>query len=126
MNNLTVVMFHYVRDLKNSRYPQIKGLDRELFIEQIEYLMRHYNFVTMEQVIAAKRGNSNLPEKAILLTFDDGYSDHFNLVYPILKNRGIQGSFFAPIKALTENIVLDVNKIHFILASCDNVRKIIS
>lgn len=119
-------MYHYVRDLKNSRYPQIKGLDRDLFIEQVEYLMRYYNFVTMEQVIAANRDAFQLPEKAILLTFDDGYLDHFNVVYPILKNRGIQGSFFAPIKAITENTVLDVNKIHFILASCDNEQIIIA
>lgn len=115
---LTVVMYHYVRDLKHSRYPAIRGLDRTLFIGQVEYLRRHYAPVTMEQVIAAGRsGGEPLPEKAVLLTFDDGYADHFTTVFPILKNRGIQGSFFAPIKALTENTVLDVNKIHFILAS---------
>ena len=36
MNNLTIVMYHYVRDLKNSRYPDIKGLDVSLFKEQID------------------------------------------------------------------------------------------
>ncbi|WP_294597282.1 polysaccharide deacetylase family protein [uncultured Rikenella sp.] len=81
----------------------------------------------MEQVIAAGRpGGEPLPPKAVLLTFDDGYTDHFTTVFPILKNRNIQGSFFAPIKALTENTVLDVNKIHFILASGSTPKEIIN
>lgn len=124
-NYLTVIMYHYVRDLKNSRYPSIKGLDKKLFIEQLEYLRRHYSFVTMEQVIAAGKNGELLPPKAVLLTFDDGYAEHFNVVFPILKNRGIQGSFFAPIKAITENHILDVNKIHFILASSKDLSQII-
>lgn len=126
-SKVTVVMYHYVRDLKHSRYPSIKGLDRNLFVEQVEYLCRHYVPVTMEQVVAASRPDGEpLPEKAVLLTFDDGYADHFTTVFPILKNRGVQGSFFAPIKALTENRVLDVNKIHFILASGKTAGEIIA
>ncbi len=50
MNNLTIVMYHYVRDLKNSRYPDIKGLDINLFKEQINYMRKHYHIITMEEV----------------------------------------------------------------------------
>lgn len=110
-------MYHYVRDLKNSRYPGIKGLQTELFKEQIGYLKKHYNFVKIEEVIAAFAGEYELPNHPVLLTFDDAYADHFNTVFPILKHEGIQGAFYAPVKAITENKVLNVNKIHFILAS---------
>lgn len=116
-DKLTVVMYHYVRDLKNSRYPGIKGLETELFKGQVQYLKKHYNFVTIEQVIDAFSSNKILPEHAVLLTFDDAYADHFNTVFPILKHEGIQGAFYPPVKAITEHTVLDVNKIHFILAS---------
>ena len=116
-NKLTVVMYHYVRDLKNSRYPGIKGLQTELFKEQIEYLKKHYNFVKIEDVINAFNGGVTLPKHPVLLTFDDAYSDHFNTVFPILEHEKIQGCFYAPVKAVTEHTVLDVNKIHFILAS---------
>lgn len=120
-NNLTVVMYHYVRDLKNSRYPDIKGLDLQLFKEQVDYIGKNYSPVTMEQVVDVSRGIGSLPKKAILLTFDDGYADHFTNVFPILYNKGIQGSFFAPVKAVTQHKVLDVNKIHFILASVKDI-----
>ena len=115
-NRLTVVMYHYVRDLTNSRYPNIKGCDVRLFKEQIGFLKKHYNFVTVEQVLDAYYNNGNLPEKAVLLTFDDAYKDHFEYAFPILEHDHIQGAFYPPVKAVTEHTVLDVNKIHFILA----------
>lgn len=117
-SKLTVVMYHYVRDLKNSRFPEIKGCDVRLFKEQIQYIKRHYIPVTVEQVLDSyAKGGECLPDKAILLTFDDAYADHFTYAFPILEHEHIQGAFFPPVKAVTEHTVLDVNKIHFILAS---------
>ena len=123
--NITIVMYHYVRDLKHSRYPEIKGLDIFHFKEQIYYLKKYYNFITMEMLIDSIDNNSLLPPKSVLLTFDDAYSDHFNYVFPFLDKQNIQGSFFAPVKAVTEHVVLDVNKIHFILANEEDKSKII-
>ena len=120
MNNLTVVMYHYVRPLKETRFPGIKGLDLQLFKEQLKFLRKNYNFVTMEDLIGAKYHNQTLPMSPVLLTFDDAYLDHFLYVYPILKKMQIQGSFFAPVKAIKDNYILDVNKIHFILASAED------
>ena len=114
---LTVVMYHYVRDLQNSRFPGIKGCDVRLFREQVQYIKKHYNPVTVEQILDAHTCGYELPRKAILLTFDDAYSDHYTYAFPILEHDHIQGVFFPPVKAVTEHTVLDVNKVHFILAS---------
>lgn len=116
-NKLTVVMYHYVRDLKNSRFPEIKGCDIRLFKEQVQYIKKHYTPVTVEEVIDAYSNSRQLPDHAILLTFDDAYSDHFTYAFPVLEHEHIQGVFFPPVKAITEHTVLDVNKIHFLLAS---------
>ena len=40
MGKLHIVMYHYTRDLRHSRYPKIKGLDLELFKEQIQWFTR--------------------------------------------------------------------------------------
>jgi peptidoglycan/xylan/chitin deacetylase (PgdA/CDA1 family) len=110
-------MYHYVRPIKNSRFSGIKGLELDLFKEQVNYLNKNYNIITMEEAVHSIHNGGKLPTKAALLTFDDAYLDHFLHAYPILKKNNIQGSFFAPVKAVTENELLDVNKIHFILAS---------
>ena len=117
MNKLYIAMYHYVRDLRNSRYPEIKGLDVSLFKKQICFFKEKFNPVTIEDVIAYYDEGTPLPNNALLLTFDDGYIDHFTVVFPILQENGMQGSFFIPGKTFSENVLLDVNKIHFVLAS---------
>ena len=119
-------MYHYVRDLKNSRFPGIKGLDLDLFREQICYLRKHYNIITMEEVIHSIDNQVKIPKKSVLLTFDDAYSDHYMNVFPVLDRYQLQGSFYTPSKAITENTVLDVNKIHFILASAQDKSDIVT
>lgn len=126
MPTITIVMYHYVRDLNKSRYPNIKGLTTEKFIRQVDYLEHNYTIVRMEDCLECIRGESKtFPENAALLTFDDGYMEHFTEVFPVLDARGIQGSFFPPVQSTMENRVLDVNKIHFILAASDEPKKLL-
>lgn len=125
-NLLTIVMYHYIRDLARSRYPAIKGLGLERFRGQLDYIQRHYNVVRMGQVIAAAQGEQDaLPPHPLLLTFDDGYMDHFVNALPLLADRGMEGSFFPPAKAIAEGRVLDVNKVHFVLASVSDTGEIV-
>lgn len=116
----TIVMYHYVRELPYTRYPEIKGLTTSLFREQVLYLQKHYNFVRAKDLIAARDGEA-LPPNAVWLTFDDGYIDHYMNVFPLLDELGIEGAFFPPAKAILNHEVLGVNKIHFILASAKNM-----
>jgi len=117
IQKITIVMYHYVRDLPYTIYPEIKGLLTNHFKEQLAYMKKYYTFVTIEDCLNNLHYGANLPSNACLLTFDDGYIDHFLTVFPILNENRIQGSFFPPAKAILNNEVLDVNKIHFILAS---------
>lgn len=118
-NTLYIAMYHYTRDLVNSRYPGIKGLDLPLFRQQLDYFKENFHVVTMEQVLEAVYTGKKMPPKALLLTFDDGYIDNYTVAMPLLQERRMQGSFFIPGKTIMKNVLLDVNKIHFILASAD-------
>lgn len=122
----TIVMYHYVRDLEHSRFPAIKGLSIERFQRQLDYIQAHYTPISVEHLIGAlSPDKKELPANAILLTFDDGYTDHFTNVFPLLDARGIQGSFFPPAQAVLEHKVLDVNKIQFILAAVSDLESLV-
>jgi len=110
-------MYHYVRPIKDSSFPRIKGLELDGFRRQLDYLIHNYNLITIQQLIDCSLGISPLPTNACLLTFDDGYKDHATYVLPELLSRNLQGSFFPPADAIEKRVMLDVNAIHFILAS---------
>ncbi|ROM84104.1 hypothetical protein BK655_12180 [Pseudomonas brassicacearum] len=115
--SLTIVMYHYVRRITESRYPEIKGLEREDFIEQLHYLKKYFTPVSGKRVVEALRGRDELPGNAVLLTFDDGYLDHFTTAFPLLQDAKVPAVFFPPAKCVLEREMLDVNKIHYTLAS---------
>jgi peptidoglycan/xylan/chitin deacetylase (PgdA/CDA1 family) len=115
--SLTIVVYHYVRPLKDSAYPEIKGLELSDFEEQLDYIGKHYQVVSAAQVIEAACGREVLPDFPVLLTFDDGYSDHYKYVFPALKNRQMSGVFFPSGGAVLDRAMLDVNKVQFLLAS---------
>jgi len=110
-------MYHYVRPVQASRYPGIAGLEDRAFREQVDYIQRHFNVISGFDLERAVMEETALPENAALLTFDDGYLDHFTTVFPVLDAAGISGSFFPPVDCITNRRVLDVNKLHYILAS---------
>ena len=123
---VTIIMYHFVRDLKHSRYPGIKGLTINQFKEQVSYIRKYYTPIKMDDLIRnVESDDVHLPPNPVLLTFDDGYVDHFTNVFPILDEERMEGSFFPPAKAIVENRVLDVNKIHFILASVQDKSRIV-
>ena len=122
---ITIVMYHYVRHLARSRFPDIKGLSKEQFERQLRHIMKYLNPIRMEDLLSAVSRQTELPPNACLLTFDDGYMDHFETVFPLLDRFGIEGSFFPPVRTVKEFKVLDVNKIQFILASVADKRRIV-
>jgi peptidoglycan/xylan/chitin deacetylase (PgdA/CDA1 family) len=125
-SQLTIVMYHYVRPLQRTRFPSIKGLDVALFDEQLEYLGRQYSVVSMEAVLDALDGSAELPANPALLTFDDGYLDHYTYVFPRLAARGWSGAFYPPAMSAMERKVLDVNKIHFVLAATNDIEALVT
>ncbi len=44
--------------------------------------------VSVDQILDARRGGRPLPPRAVLLTFDDGYADVYDTVYPLLRKHG--------------------------------------
>ena len=102
--NLTVVMYHYVREIKESLYPGIKGLEFEKFKTQLDHLQSKYQIIQAEDVISSCLNGSPIPENSCLLTFDDGYKDHIKFVLPELSQEKFKALFFPLLKQfLTAN-----------------------
>lgn len=120
MGNVTVVMYHYVRDFKTSKYKGLKGLQIELFEKQILFFKENYTIIAMEDIYDFILHKKALPLNSLLLTFDDGYIDHYEFAFPVLKKHGLKGAFFPPVLTAQQEVVLDVNIIHHVLGAVDD------
>ena len=118
---VTLVMYHYVRPIVGSRHSRIRGLELHEFEGQLDYIERHYSVISTAQLLQAARSGEPLPDNPLLLTFDDGYADHYHYVMPALQRRGMSGVFFPTSGTVEERRMLDVNKLHFLLASAGDV-----
>jgi peptidoglycan/xylan/chitin deacetylase (PgdA/CDA1 family) len=123
--DLSIIMYHYVRPIKTSKFPGLKGREVSEFCSQLDYLEENYNFVSVDEINFSIKTGSKLRPNACWLTFDDGYKDHIQYVLPALKKRGIQGSFFPPSRAVANYELLDVNAIHFIIAAGISIAKLV-
>ena len=124
-SNIYVVTYHYVRPIKNSNFPNLKGLELKKFEKQVEYFIKNFNILSQDDLVSIL-GEKKIPTKpSVILTFDDGYKDHFKYVFPYLKKKNISGIFYPPCKAIENKIMLDVNKLHFILEKEQDRKKIL-
>ncbi|GAA0359009.1 hypothetical protein GCM10009092_24050 [Bowmanella denitrificans] len=65
------------------------------FEKQMAYLKEHgYQVVTLDDVADFLNGEKNLPDKAVVITIDDGYASYYQVAYPILKKYGYPSTLF--------------------------------
>ena len=92
-----ILMYHYISDPPKGandirRDLSLPGPDFEL---QLRHLVNEgYHSISMEDLIMHMQQGTPLPEKPIILTFDDGYKDAFTVAVPLLKKYGFTGTFF--------------------------------
>ena len=113
---LIAVNYHYIRESFDNPYPGIHGMTPAQFEAQLKVLGSAAVFVSAEQVRNAVRGVEELPERSILITFDDGLKEQYDVAWPILSDLGIPAIFFINTAPITDAKVLAVHKIHLLRA----------
>lgn len=85
-----IIMYHNILK-SNSRSSKFIVTENQ-FEEDLKYLKeKGYNTVVMEDLVAYVYDNKPLPEKPIVLSFDDGYYNNYVYAYPLLKEYGFRG-----------------------------------
>jgi peptidoglycan/xylan/chitin deacetylase (PgdA/CDA1 family) len=75
--------------------PHFKSVSPDAFAAQIGWLSAWgYVAVTLDALLAARRGGPPLPRGAVVLTFDDGYEDCLRYAVPALERHGYTAAFF--------------------------------
>ncbi|WP_025692099.1 polysaccharide deacetylase family protein [Paenibacillus zanthoxyli] len=91
IDSIPILMYHSIGNNPSSTL----FVPPKLFHKQMEHLKNAgYHTMTFKDLINWKTGEM-IPDKPILITFDDGYLDNFTIVYPILKKLQMRATIFA-------------------------------
>lgn len=110
------VMYHYIRESKESSPRGIRPLFVFEFERQLDWLEENFRIVSPEEfLLIVQDGPKSTPKAPCLLTFDDGTRDHWEVVAPVLQRRSLSAAFFV-LTSPTQNRIMPVtHALHWLL-----------
>ena len=110
--------YHYIRKPDDeAHFPRILGTKISDFEDQIKKFKTKFDFLNLDDIYNMYYSKKEIrPRKpGLLLTFDDGLSDHFEAA-KILYENNIQATFFIPTCILRDQLPANPNIIHYCIA----------
>jgi peptidoglycan/xylan/chitin deacetylase (PgdA/CDA1 family) len=114
---LLVVNFHYIRPEGEYPFPGIFPTPPEALGEQLDELGRDFEFISGGDLLEALQDGRRLPDRACLITFDDGLREQYKTAAPLLEARGVSAVFFVCTQPVSESLGLAVHKMHRLRAT---------
>jgi peptidoglycan/xylan/chitin deacetylase (PgdA/CDA1 family) len=91
MNPIPVLMYHHVNPHKGDMFT----VTPEVFEGQMAYLAKAgYRALSLDELFAFIKGDLDLKQKAVVITFDDGWLDNFIYAFPVLEKYKLRATMF--------------------------------
>lgn len=90
-DGIPVLNYHQINDTEKNALT----VNTEQFEAQMKYLSENgYTTITPADMLDAWENGTKLPEKPVIITFDDGYLDNYNHAFPILEKYQLKATIF--------------------------------
>jgi len=92
-----ILMYHYISEPPEDadEYRTDLSVSPAAFRAQMQYLADNgFTPIDLYTLSRAITGKESLPPRPVVITFDDGYLDHYQNAFPILQEFGFTGTFF--------------------------------
>lgn len=104
---LTVLMYHKISDTTHDELT----LRQSDFAAQLRWLAENgYVTISFTELVQHHARRANLPQKPIIISFDDSYHNNFVFAYPLLKQFGFKATIFVPVAYVGKTNVWDNGK----------------
>lgn len=97
--HVPVLLYHHIQPDAQAQALGQKAIsvDSAVFDQQMDYLATHgYQTIAAETLADALLNHTPLPQKSIVLTFDDGYSDIYTYAYPVFQKYHLTANLMIP------------------------------
>ncbi|MCM1545173.1 MAG: polysaccharide deacetylase family protein [Ruminococcus sp.] len=97
---LPIIMYHHVTE-KDSRAGAYVIKKSELEAD-LDYIKKHgYTTVNVQDIVDYVHGNKSLPDKIVMITFDDGFKSVYELAWPLFKAKKMK-AVISPVGTITQ------------------------
>jgi peptidoglycan/xylan/chitin deacetylase (PgdA/CDA1 family) len=114
--SLVVPFYHVVSD---SYVPHVSNLYKFRTIAEFEsdlkFFTRHFDPVSLTDIVDALNGTRTLPRSCFHLTFDDGFREMYDIVAPMLQRAGVPATFFLTTAFLDDGGMAHHNELSVLL-----------
>ena len=102
-----ILMYHSVMEDPRCQESLLGGIihSRDVFRGQMELLARHYHPASLDQVKSFVQGKGELPERSVVVSFDDGYADNHEIAASVLNEVGVPAIFRAGVFFLASRFI---------------------
>jgi peptidoglycan/xylan/chitin deacetylase (PgdA/CDA1 family) len=96
--HVPILMYHYlsVPPVDADAYRLDLSVTPDLFAAQLDAMQQAgYTTISLYDLVDyLTEGTPTLPDKPVIITFDDGYRDNYTHAFPLLRDRGLIATFF--------------------------------
>lgn len=119
-----MLLYHKVAEVApGSCHPAIHVHPAQ-FVEQLALLRRlGAHAISLSDYVAYRRGNTELPPRPVVLTFDDGYLDNYEVALPILQQFGFSATVFLVSRLIGRTNVWDLDEPQVPLLGLEHIRE---
>jgi peptidoglycan/xylan/chitin deacetylase (PgdA/CDA1 family) len=113
MNELTILLYHGVTKCRSIGIENAskKHISLNDYHEQMLFLKKHANILSMDDVINHYKENLSFPERAVAITFDDGFENNYTNCLPIIDEMNISTTFYISSGMIDSDEMFWVDKI---------------
>ena len=119
----TIPLVPYYHGISDHQVPHVKHLYRFRSVQQfkndLDAFTKHYHVITLHDLLNSLKGVQALPSNSLLLTFDDGFRENYDVALPILLEKGVSGTFFIISTCLDNADMPHHNKISLLVEQLD-------
>lgn len=94
--NVQILTYHRVNDEQNPFFP---ATPTTVFTRQMEFLSSCFNILSLGEAVARLK-HKDIPDNAVVITFDDGYKDNYLHAFPVLKKFSVPATIFLATDAI--------------------------
>lgn len=91
-SQIAILMYHRVSPRRDNW--SLEPLSPQSFERQMKYFSRNFEILPLDRLAKLIINRRPLPERAVVMTFDDGYKDNYHYAYPILNKYNIPATIF--------------------------------